>query len=332
VPIEPKPQLGRRIWQLLVGGATLVFSYMSGIIHPYHTIALAPAVGALTGIAAVVLWRIRDRMAARVTMTAMLAVTVTWAWVLLGRNPGWYPWLRVVVVLAALGAAGFILSGRAVGGHRAGDRGHAGLTPADRSRRFLAAAAVPLAVIAGLAGPLAYSISTDVTAHTGAIPLAGLAVADGFGGPGAPRAAGGAGGGRFPGRAGAPRFSGTPGGQPGAGRFPGGAGGRGFPGGGGFGGGFGRDTQVAATVGAESAAPLQLAGGDPIMAIGGFNGTDSAPTLAQFEKLVSEHKIHYFVGRARPASAAGPATRRRSPPGWRSTSPARPSQGSPSTT
>jgi 4-amino-4-deoxy-L-arabinose transferase-like glycosyltransferase len=53
---------------------------------------------------------------------------------------------------------------------------------------------------------------------------------------------------------------------------------------------------VAATVGAESAAPLQLASDDPIMAIGGFNGTDPAPSLAQFEKYVSEGKIHYFVG------------------------------------
>ena len=32
------------------------------------------------------------------------------------------------------------------------------------------------------------------------------------------------------------------------------------------------------------------------MAIGGFNGTDPAPTLAQFEKYVSEGKIHYFIG------------------------------------
>ena len=55
-------------------------------------------------------------------------------------------------------------------------------------------------------------------------------------------------------------------------------------------------TWAAATVGSESAAPLQLATGQPIMSIGGFNGTDPAPTLAEFERLVAEHKIHYFVG------------------------------------
>ena len=32
------------------------------------------------------------------------------------------------------------------------------------------------------------------------------------------------------------------------------------------------------------------------MAIGGFNGTDPAPSLAQFEQYVSEGKIHYFIG------------------------------------
>jgi hypothetical protein len=56
---------------------------------------------------------------------------------------------------------------------------------------------------------------------------------------------------------------------------------------------------AAAIVGATSAAPLQLSSGEPIMAIGGFNGTDPAPTLAGFEKLVAAHQIHYFVAAQR---------------------------------
>jgi len=335
-PRTDRTRAAALVWGGWLVLTSLVFSYMSGIIHPYYTIALAPAIGALTGIAAVTLWRIRDRIAAQLTMTAMLAVTAAWAWVLLGRSPGWYPWLRVVVALAALGAAGLILSRRAVGGDRAGDRGFARLTSVGRGRSFVTAAAVSLAVIAGLAGPLAYSSSTATTAYTGAIPVAGPAAAGG--GFGTFRGAGGAGqgragGGRFPGGAGGfpggaagARGTGTgsapAGGQPGAGRFPGSAGGRGFGGSRG-GGGLGRDTQVnsaltkllkdsaagytwvAATVGAESAAPLQLASDDPIMAIGGFNGTDPAPTLAQFEKLVSEHKIHYFVGQNQASFGGG---------------------------
>jgi 4-amino-4-deoxy-L-arabinose transferase-like glycosyltransferase len=327
-------------WLVVTG---LVFSYMSGIIHPYYTIALAPAIGALTGIAAVTLWRIRDRVAVRLTLTLMLAATAAWAWVLLDRTPGWYPWLRIVIALAAVGAAALILSGPTAAGRRTGDPGSAELTPPGRSRRFLTAGAVSLAAIAGLAGPLAYSSSTASTAYTGAIPVAGPAVAGRPGGIGAFGGAGGAhqggfprsGEGRFPGSAG--RFPGgsaagagaagagsaPAGGRPGAGRFPGGAPGRGFADGGAGGGGLGRETQVngtltkllengaagytwvAATVGAESAAPLQLASGDPIMAIGGFNGTDPAPTLAQFEKYVSEHKIHYFVGQNQASFGGG---------------------------
>ena len=37
-------------WLLVTGG---VFSFMAGIIHPYYTVALAPAIGALVGIGAV---------------------------------------------------------------------------------------------------------------------------------------------------------------------------------------------------------------------------------------------------------------------------------------
>ncbi|WP_098898749.1 glycosyltransferase family 39 protein [Streptomyces sp. st77] len=54
-------------------------------------------------------------------------------------------------------------------------------------------------------------------------------------------------------------------------------------------------TWVAAAVGAQNAASYQLATGEPVMAIGGFNGSDPSPTLAQFKKYVAEGKIHYFV-------------------------------------
>jgi 4-amino-4-deoxy-L-arabinose transferase-like glycosyltransferase len=56
-----------------------------------------------------------------------------------------------------------------------------------------------------------------------------------------------------------------------------------------------RYTWIAATVGSNSAAGYQLATRDPVMAIGGFNGSDPTPRLAQFEKYVAEGKIHYFI-------------------------------------
>jgi hypothetical protein len=56
---------------------------------------------------------------------------------------------------------------------------------------------------------------------------------------------------------------------------------------------------IAATEGSQSAAPIELAtGGDAVMAIGGFNGTDPAPTLAQFEAMVAKHEVHYYVGQS----------------------------------
>jgi hypothetical protein len=48
-------------------------------------------------------------------------------------------------------------------------------------------------------------------------------------------------------------------------------------------------------VGSNDAAGYQLATGKAVMAIGGFNGTDPAPTLARFEKLVATGRIHYFI-------------------------------------
>jgi 4-amino-4-deoxy-L-arabinose transferase-like glycosyltransferase len=57
-----------------------------------------------------------------------------------------------------------------------------------------------------------------------------------------------------------------------------------------------RYTWVAAAVGSNEASGYQLATGNPVMAIGGFNGTDPTPTLAAFQKLVAEGRIHYFIG------------------------------------
>ncbi|MBW8804969.1 MAG: glycosyltransferase family 39 protein [Catenulisporales bacterium] len=53
---------------------------------------------------------------------------------------------------------------------------------------------------------------------------------------------------------------------------------------------------AAAAVGAQNAAGYQLATGDAVMAIGGFNGSDPSPTLARFQAYVAQHKIHYYIG------------------------------------
>jgi hypothetical protein len=55
-------------------------------------------------------------------------------------------------------------------------------------------------------------------------------------------------------------------------------------------------TWVAAAVGSQSASGYQLATGQPVMPIGGFNGSDPSPTLAEFQRYVAAGKIHYFIG------------------------------------
>jgi 4-amino-4-deoxy-L-arabinose transferase-like glycosyltransferase len=69
-----------------------------------------------------------------------------------------------------------------------------------------------------------------------------------------------------------------------------------------------RYTWVAATEGSEGAAPLELATGDAVMAIGGFNGTDPWPTLTVFKELVARHEIHYYVGQGTQSFGGGHAS------------------------
>ena len=54
-------------------------------------------------------------------------------------------------------------------------------------------------------------------------------------------------------------------------------------------------TWVAATIGANQASGYQLATDKSVMPIGGFNGSDPSPTLAQFQQLVADGRIHYFI-------------------------------------
>jgi len=62
---------------------------------------------------------------------------------------------------------------------------------------------------------------------------------------------------------------------------------------------------VAAAIGSQSAAGLQLGTGLPVMAIGGFNGSDPSPTLAQFQQYVAAGDIHYFAGGASSGPGGG---------------------------
>ncbi len=210
-----------------------------------------------------------------------------WSFVLLDRTPSWNPWMRYVVLLAGLIATVYVAA-------------------MPRLSRSLSAAVASLAIVAALLGPLGYSVATAATGKSGSIPTAGPTVAGGNGGPG--------GGGMGRGGMGRAGMTGqVPTGAMGA--APGGTttGGTGGMQAGGAGGllnastpsaalqalllaNAGDYTWVAATVGSNNAAGIQLATGKAVMSIGGFNGTDPSPTLAQFKQLVADGKVHYFIG------------------------------------
>jgi 4-amino-4-deoxy-L-arabinose transferase-like glycosyltransferase len=210
-----------------------VFSFMNGIIHPYYTVALAPAIAAVIGVAATELWARRHEPVAAAVLSGSVALSALQCYLLIEE---FSTAVAVIVLMTGLIAAtGLVLS---------------------------MCWAIPVALVAALLGPTTYSFATVITPHTGAIPIAGPASGRmGRGGPG------GLLGTTTPDaevvtllRADADRYR-----------------------------------WAAATVGSNNAAGLQLASGQPVMALGGFNGTDPAPTLHQFQEMVRSGQIHYFA-------------------------------------
>ncbi len=55
-----------------------VFSFMSGTVHPYYSVALAPAIAAPIAIAGRALWRVRANSSARAVLAGMVAVAAVW--------------------------------------------------------------------------------------------------------------------------------------------------------------------------------------------------------------------------------------------------------------
>jgi hypothetical protein len=253
---------------------------------------MAPPIVALTGIGAVAFYQAYRRSGrGNLLLPLAIAVTGAWAFVLLRRTPGWNPWLPWTIAAATAAAVLALALALLLG--RDGKRAEG---PARRRGRFFAAAGVA-SLIGVLAGPAAYAVTPLSQTIAGSNPVAG------------PTAGGAVG--AFPG--GLPGFGGgLAGGRAG---FGGGlAGGRA-----GFGGGTGRyggrlggaanrqmiayleahrdgATWLVAVQGSSAAATIILeTGGIPVMAMGGFRGTDPAPTLAQLEQYVKQGKLHYVL-------------------------------------
>ena len=110
---------GYLLWGSWFVVTAIVFSYMSGIIHSYYAVALAPAIAALVGAGLVDLWG--SRMRIWLGGVAVGAVCLGTAWfgsTLLDRTPSFHPGLgTVAIVLAAVALlilAAASLSGQSV--------------------------------------------------------------------------------------------------------------------------------------------------------------------------------------------------------------------------
>jgi 4-amino-4-deoxy-L-arabinose transferase-like glycosyltransferase len=236
----------------------VVFSYAKGIVHPYYTVALAPALAACLGIGAVLLWRNRGDVRSAAAMSATVLVTAALAAILLSRHGDWLPWLRALVAVGGVGAAVLLL---VVG----------------RLPRPVATVTAGLALAAALSAPAAFALATAQSEHSGAMPGVGPARAHGN--------FAGFGGGLLDSPESGPDLTRLL--AEGADGYP----------------------WTAAVVGSNNAAGYQLAAGAPVMAVGGFNGTDPAPTLAEFKSDVAAKQIHYFIrGRSGMAGIFGHAS------------------------
>jgi 4-amino-4-deoxy-L-arabinose transferase-like glycosyltransferase len=264
LPPVPRPiAAGVTLWFGWLVTTWLTFSFMAGIFHAYYTVALAPAIAVCVAVPAWLVWQWRTHLVASATLAAATALSTSWAFVLLARAD-WHPWFKYAVATAGFASALMLAGVR--------------LLP---SR--VAAAVAGVALVAVLAGPTAWSVATAATPHTGSIPTAGPASAQtgpgGMGRMGQPGQIGQTGENRTTGGAGGLLNASTPGAElttlleQDASSY----------------------TWVAAAVGSNSASGYQLATGEPVMAIGGFNGSDPSPTLAEFKKLVADGKIHWFI-------------------------------------
>ena len=255
-PRRNKERVGVLLWLGWLLIHIVIFSMTSGTIHPYYVIAMAPAVAALVGIGAPYIWQAYTRRTKIAWLLPLsIAATTILSVVMLGYNNYW-PWLIWLVI--ATGGVATILT----------------LLPLAQTKR-LKRIILSLAIIAGMAAPIAFSISTVATAHSGSIPTAG---------PGATAINGTN---NESAQAESSLIAYLLANQNGA-------------------------AWIAAVNSANESAPIQLSSGQPVMAIGGFNGSDSTLTLAQFKQLVKEGKIRYYVTSSRqgksgdPGGAGGP--------------------------
>jgi 4-amino-4-deoxy-L-arabinose transferase-like glycosyltransferase len=310
-------------WLLAVGGAfattAVLFSFASGIFHPYYVSLLAPFAAALVGAGAAQLTD--SGLTARVLAPLAVIVGVVVELVVRADYPGQLTWLPpVLIVVGALAVLALVAF----------------------SSRTVRVAAVGAVLAALLAAPAVWAVDTLGYATSSTFPSGGPASAE-SGGPGGgfphPGTGGGRGGG-FRGAGARGGFGGAGGGVPGgaapqlfgsgsarAGGPPAGVGGA--PGGvGGFGARGGAGGALGAPIGGSvsssvlayakahgggtialasqsTAASAILAGDANVAGIGGFSGRESDVSVSWLAQEVSTGKIRWVLDEESTGGAVG---------------------------
>lgn len=250
-PRRNKERVGVLLWLGWLLMHVVIFSMTSGTIHPYYVVTMAPAVAALVGIGAPYIWQAYTRRTKVAWILPLsIALTTILSIIMLGYSNYW-PWLMWLVMIA--GGVATILT----------------LLPLSQTKRLKQIILV-LAITAGMAAPIVFSVSTVATAHSGSIPTAG------------PGASAMSNTNNESARAESTLVSFLLENRHGT-------------------------TWLAAVNSANESAPIQLSSGQPVMAIGGFNGSDSTLTLSQFKQLVKQGKVRYYVVNSRQGKSGGPS-------------------------
>jgi 4-amino-4-deoxy-L-arabinose transferase-like glycosyltransferase len=333
-------------WLIAVGGAfattAVLFSFASGIFHPYYVSLLAPFIAALVGAGAAQL--IGGGVNVRVFGPLALAAGAATELLVLHQYPGQLRWLVPVLIAVCAIAAGVLIA---------------------FSSRRVRTVAVGAALAALLLAPSVWAVDTLGHATSSTFPEGGPAsvatLGGGGGGPGGFGGRGGTGGPRLgaAGATGGVQLFGTggsstsasrgssqrPGERPGAGQaggppsstggvpgtgtggpsaagaagVPGGAGRAGFGGGGGLGAPIGNDattTKALAYVKAHgggtiavssqsSAATAIIASDAKVAGIGGFSGRESDVSVSWLAGEVSSGAIRWVLAEQSGAQGAG---------------------------
>jgi 4-amino-4-deoxy-L-arabinose transferase-like glycosyltransferase len=262
------------LWALWLLPQLLFFS-IAGLFHRYYLEMLAPAVAALVGAGMVSMWRQYREPGGRGWLLPLaLLVTTAGQLYILHSFPAWSRWLSPVVAILTVLAVISLVALRIVGYVGRSKLGQTALIA------YLAPSLVSVGVVALLISPAVWAVTPVLSGGDTGLPFAGPDLLS--------RA-----------RPGAAKVDAS----------------------------LGQDqllaylrTQrqgekfLAATLNANSAAPLILASGEPVMAMGGFSGGDRILNTDELAALVANETVRFFLvpagspqGPGRPANQANQA-------------------------